>query len=65
MKLNTTGLVNNAQYIAGILIGKTVLKFTGLRFDKCHRGTRWFSTVAANLAADGVKLPIAPYKVIV
>lgn len=51
-------LTNNAQHIAGMAIGHTVLRFTGLRFGKEHRGTRWFSTVSANLAADGVVLPL-------
>lgn len=47
-------LKDNLQNAAGVIVGLTVLKFTGLRFGKEHRGTRWFSTVAANLAADGV-----------
>lgn len=47
-------LQNNLQHAAGVIVGLTILKFTGLRFGKEHRGTRWFSTVAANLAADGV-----------
>jgi hypothetical protein len=44
----------NAQHIAGILIGLTILRSTGLRYGKEHRGQHWYSHVAANLAADGV-----------
>ncbi|WP_395350090.1 hypothetical protein [Variovorax sp. UC122_21] len=54
-------LKDNAQNIAGVLVGLTALKFTGLRFGKSFRGSRWFSTVAANLAADGVVV-WAPYR---
>lgn len=55
-------LNNNAQHIAGMAIGRTVLRFTGLRFGKEHRGTRWFSTVSANLAADGHHLPLFMFR---
>ncbi len=53
---------DNAQHIAGIIIGKTALRLTGLRFNKEHRGMRWFSTVSANLAADGIALPFIMYR---
>jgi len=49
------------QHIAGIIIGKTLLRMTGTRYNKSDRGTKWFSTVSANLAADGVKLPLGLY----
>lgn len=44
---------SNAQHIAGILVGKLFLRPLGLRYGKEHRGSKWYSTVAANLAADG------------
>jgi hypothetical protein len=46
-------LTDNAQHAAGVLVGLTVLKATGLRFGKQHRGQHWYSTVAANEAANG------------
>ncbi|SEJ99774.1 hypothetical protein [Achromobacter sp. NFACC18-2] len=55
------GLIDNAQHIAGMAIGR-VLRALGLRYSKEHRGSRWFSTVAANLAADGVKQSFLPYR---
>lgn len=60
--MNMLTIKNNAQHIAGMLVGVTALRFTGLRFGKEHRGTRWFSTVSANLAAEGVKLPLILYR---
>jgi len=59
--MNKQAIKDNAQNIAGVLIGLSALKLTGLRFNKTMRGTRWFSTVAANLAADGVVV-WAPYR---
>ncbi|WP_431509777.1 hypothetical protein [Variovorax sp. DAIF25] len=47
------GVKNNLSHAAGVLIGLTLLKATGLRYGKEHRGRHWFSHVAANLAADG------------
>lgn len=55
-------LKDNAQHIAGIIIGKTYLRATGKRYTKDVRGTKWFSTVAANLAADGGALPLVMYR---
>jgi len=55
------GMIDNAQHIAGIAVG-TVLRFLGLRYSKAHRGGRWFSTVAANLAADGQQMQWFPYR---
>jgi hypothetical protein len=52
--MNKQALKDNLQNAAGVLVGLTALKLTGLRFGKEHRASRWFSTVAANLAADGV-----------
>jgi hypothetical protein len=46
-------LKDNAQHAAGVLVGLTVLKATGLRFGKQHRSRHWYSTVAANEAANG------------
>jgi hypothetical protein len=62
-KLNAQGIKDNLQHIAGIVIGLTALRLTGLRFGKESRGTKWFSTVAANLAADGDVLKLFPYVV--
>lgn len=53
---------DNAQHIAGIIIGKIALRLTGFRFGKEHRATRWFSTVSANLAADGIAMPLIMYR---
>lgn len=52
---------DNAQHLAGVLIGLTALRLTGLRFGKDARGSKWFSTVAANLAADGEPVQFFPY----
>ena len=51
---NKQALKDNVQNAAGVLIGLTVLKVMGLRYGKEDRGAHWFSTVAANLAADGL-----------
>jgi hypothetical protein len=61
--INVTGLKNNAQHLMGVLVGVTALRITGLRYGKEHRGARWFSTVAANLTADGEPITWAPYRV--
>jgi hypothetical protein len=52
---------DNLQHIAGLLVGLTALRLTGLRFGKDARGSKWFSTVAANLAADREPVQIFPY----
>jgi hypothetical protein len=51
--MNKQALMDNAQHVAGVLIGLTLLKATGLRFGREHRGQHWYSTVAANQAAGG------------
>ena len=51
VKLQT--LKDNAQHAAGIVIGRLILRPLGVRYTKSDRGTKWFSTVAANLAANG------------
>jgi hypothetical protein len=48
-------IIDTAQHVTGILIGATLLKLTGTRYTKVDRSTHWYSTAAANLAADGVK----------
>jgi len=54
---------DNAQHIAGIIIGKTVLRWTGFRFSKAWRNIpKPFSHVSANLAADGIALPLIMYR---
>ena len=60
-KFNAQSIKDNAQHIAGIIVGLTALKLTGLRYSKAERGTKWFSIVAANLAADGAPLVFAPF----
>jgi len=59
--VNKQAIVDTLQHVAGIAIGKTLLRMTGTRYNKADRGTKWFSTVSANLAADGVKLPLGLY----
>lgn len=54
MKVNTQGIKYNAQWLAGVAIGFAILRPLGLRFDKQQRCCFWFSTVAANCAADGM-----------
>jgi len=65
MKINTQGLIDNIKNAAGALVGIVVLRPLGLRFGKEFRGTKWYSTVAANLAADGVPAPLFPFTVFV
>ncbi len=62
MRINLQGIKDNAQLLAGVVIGKTALRITGLRFGPAARGAHWFSTVAANLAADGE--PVSLYRVL-
>ena len=64
MEINTQGIKDNAQHLAGVVVGLTVLKMTGLRYGKEQRGQHWYSTVAANMAADGY-VTLLPYKVII
>ncbi len=64
VKLNTEGFKANAQHVAGIVLGKLVLRPLGLRFGKEHRGQHtMFSHVAANLAADGIPQALCPFVV--
>lgn len=60
--MNKQGIIDNLFHIFGILIGKTILKRSGLRYSKEDRGNFPFSTVAANNAADGVKQKFFLYK---
>jgi len=60
--MSKQSIKDNTQHMAGMVVGLTVLRFTGLRFGKEHRGSHWFSTVSANLAADGIKLPLLMFK---
>lgn len=60
IKINMQGIKDNAQHIAGLIIG-TVSK--GVH-DKSQRGTTWYSTVAATLALQGV-YQWFPYKMII
>ena len=64
MKINTYGILANAQHIAGVCIGLLICKPLGLRFGKEHRGQHVFSHVAANLAADGI-IQLCPYRVFI
>lgn len=61
MQTRQQTLKDNLQHIAGRLIGATVLRVTGTRYSKADRGGKWFSTVAANLAADGIAQQWFPY----
>lgn len=53
MTINMTAIKDNLQNIAGVIVGLTYLKATGKRYEKQNRNTKFFSTVAANNAADG------------
>lgn len=55
MKISTQGIKDNLFHIAGIIVGKTILKWSGLRYSKEDREQFPFSTVSANIAADGYK----------
>jgi hypothetical protein len=61
-RMTKQGWIDNAQHIAGIVVGVTLLRLLDLRYPKESRGKRWFSTVAANLAADGVKQQFFPFR---
>ena len=64
-KINVQGIKDNAQHVAGIVVGLTVCKAFGVTFSKDHRGAHMmFSHVAANNAKDGV-IVWFPYKVII
>jgi hypothetical protein len=52
---------DNAQHLAGMAIG-LVNRFTGKLYSKDERGTKWFSTVAANLVATKQYVEFLPYK---
>lgn len=60
MKINTQGIKDNAQHIAGLIVG-TLTK--GVH-TKEMRGNVWYSTVAATLAQQGV-YQWFPYKMII
>jgi len=60
MKVNTQAIKDNAQHIAGLIIG-TVSKGT---HSKAQRGTTWYSTVAATLAQEGF-YQWFPYKMLI
>ena len=57
MKINTQGIKDNAQHIAGIVIG-SIFKCA---YSKDQRNTKWFSTVSANLASQKYKQNLFPY----
>jgi hypothetical protein len=52
--------MDNVKHIAGMVMG-LVNRYTGKRYTKAERGTRWFSTVAANLVADRQTVEFFPY----
>lgn len=54
-------LKDNLQNAAGIVIGRLILRPLGVRYTKAQRGTKWFSTVAANLAANGEPVQWFPF----
>ena len=53
--------MDNLKHIVGVVVGLTALRLTGLRYSKADRSSKWFSTVAANLAADGKPVKFFPY----
>lgn len=59
MKINVQGIKDNAQHIAGLIIGS----FTDEVMTKDMRGNRWYSTVAVTLAQQGVYQWL-PYRMI-
>ena len=65
LTINWQGAEDNFQHLAGLAIGRLVLRRTGHRYSKADRGTRWFSTVAANLSAEGDVFALAPYRVFI
>lgn len=52
---------DNAQHVAGMIVG-LANRVTGKRYNKDERGTKWFSTVAANLVANKDVVELLPYK---
>ena len=52
---------SNLQHLAGALIG-LANRYTGVRYTKHQRGTKWFSTVSANLVADRAPFVLFPFK---
>jgi hypothetical protein len=54
--------MDNLQNIAGKLIGFAMRYTTSKRFTKEQRGSKWFSTVAANLTADRQPCYWMPYR---
>jgi hypothetical protein len=61
IRFNALAIKDNAQLIAGIFVGKLVLKPTGIRLGREYRDRGlWFSHVAANLAADGEPVSFFP-----
>ena len=64
-KINVNGIKDNAQHVAGIIVGLTVCKAFGVTFGKEHRGMhKLFCHVAANSAKEGF-IVWFPYKVII
>lgn len=60
MKINTQGLKDNTQHIAGLIIGT----FTSKKTTKEQRGSAWYSTAAVTLAQEGV-YQWFPYKMVI
>ena len=57
MKINFQGIKDNAQHLAGIIVGSIVK----CNYSKADRGSKFFSTVSSNLASAGVKQQMFPY----
>lgn len=55
-------MLDNLQHLAGMFVG-LINRWSGRRYSKAERGTRWFSTVAANLVADRQPIEWFPYRV--
>lgn len=58
--VNIQGVKDNAQHIAGLILG-TVSRKT---MTKEQRGEKWYSTVAVTMAQEGI-YQWFPYKMIV
>ena len=58
--INIQGIKDNAQHIAGLVIGTISKK----QYDKSSRGAKFFSTAAVSMAQDGF-YQLFPYKMLI
>lgn len=65
MRINVTGIKDNALNIVSIVIGM-IMRFTGKRYDKSHRdNVTWVNKATANSVANGQPFYWIPYRMIV